>query len=353
MRLKFHQLATRLRQDLSPIFVIAGEEPLQRGEAVDLVRAATKAAGYTERLRLDVGAGFDWDALHEASANLSLFAEKRVVELHIVENKPGVVGSKALMRYAGAPPPDTVLLVVMGKVDRATTGGAWFKSLDKIGVVVQVWPLSESEVEGWVAARLKAVGIVAEQEAVRLLASRGEGNLLAARQEIEKLSLSFGQGRLDVGQLRDAVAESARFTVFDLGDAVLEGDTTRAVRILEALREEGVASLLVLWSVTEQIRTLASMTRRLSRGESPQQVIQGVWVKRRALASKALRRYPEAIWNRLLRHCAAVDRVVKGAEPGNEWEDLLELAVAGCGGDGAQAVLSGLARRYGPPRGYA
>jgi len=340
MRLKFHQLATRLKQGLSAVYVIAGEEALQRGEAVDRVRAAAREGGYSERLRLDVGPGFDWDALRDATANLSLFAQRRLIEVHLGENKPGVSGSKALTGYAQHPPPDTVLVVVVNKADRSVTGGAWFKALDRTGVVVQVWPLSESEVEGWIASRLKGMGISAEREAVRLLASRVEGNLLAAHQEIEKLSLSFGRGHLDVAVLRDAVAESARFTVFDLGDAVLEGDTARTVRILETLREEGVASLLVLWSLTEQIRTLAGMTHQLARGASPQALTQGVWARRRTLVARALRRHPVATWNRLLSRCAAIDRVIKGAEQGNEWEALLELAVASSGADRAWLIHS-------------
>lgn len=340
MRLRFNQLGGHLRQGLSPLYVIAGEEALQRREAVDQVRSAARECGYSERLRLDVGPGFEWDTLRDATANLSLFAQRRLVEVHLGESRPGTSGSKALMSYAERPLPDTLLVVVIGKADRAVTGSAWFKALDQAGVVVQVWPLSEGEVEGWIAARLKRLGISAEQEAVRLLASRVEGNLLAAHQEIEKLSLSFGQGHLDVAVLRDTVAESARFTVFDLGDAVLEGDVARSVRILETLREEGVASLLVLWSLTEQIRTLARMTHQLSRGASPQAVTQGLRARRRALVSRSLRRYPLSTWNRLLCRCAAIDRVIKGVEKGNEWEGLLDLAVASCGGPGAQHILS-------------
>jgi len=329
VRLRPEQLAARLREGLLPVYLIAGDEPFQLEEAAASVREAAKAAGHTSREVFWAEAGFDWPRLAGAADSLSLFAERRLVELRLPSGKPGAEGGKVLAAWCENPPPDTLLLIIAGKLDKAQQNSKWFKAVDKVGAVVQVWPVEAAALPAWIARRMQARGMQPTPEAVALLAERVEGNLLAADQELEKLRLLTGGGPVDADQVAAAVSDSARYDVFGLVDAALAGDAARAARMLFGLRGEGVAANLVLWALTRELRALAAMSRALAAGQPQAAVFKAhrVWDKRKGPVQAALRRHPARRWQALLWQAGELERVVKGQASGSPWEELLQLTL--------------------------
>ena len=329
MRLRAEQLGEHLQGTLLPVYLVSGDEPLQLGEACDAVRAAAREAGYGNREVIEAGAGFDWSGLSAEAASLSLFAEKKLIDLRLPSGKPGREGGKVLAEYCEAPPPDTLLLLTLPKLDRQQQSAKWFKAIDKIGAVIQVWPVEAARLPRWIEQRMRRAGLAPTPEAVRLLADRVEGNLLAARQEIEKLRLLHGEGPLDAEALTAAVADSARYDVFELVDSALRGETARCLRILEGLRGEGTAAPVVLWALHREIAQLAGLAVAGAQGRSIDQAMQQarVWDKRKPLLRQAVGRLRPAQWLALLDHCQATDAAIKGASPEDPWLRLGQLAV--------------------------
>jgi DNA polymerase III subunit delta len=329
MRVRPEQLEANLARGLRPVYLVSGDEPLLVQEAADAIRARARAQGHGERELMNVEAGFDWSALLAACESLSLFAERRLIELRMPTAKPGDPGARALEAYAARPAEDAVLLIVAGKLDAGAQKSKWLAALDAAGVIVQVWPVDARQLPGWIAARMRTRGMAPTAEAVALLAARVEGNLLAAAQEIDKLLLLHGTGAIDADAVAAAAADSARFDVYDLAGCVLEGDAARAVRILEGLRGEGVEPPLVLWALARELRGLAAMAFEVERGAPPDAVLgrHRVWEKRKPLMRRALQRHGAARWQALLRQCGRVDRVLKGAAPGRVWDELLQLTI--------------------------
>ena len=330
MQLKPEQLDAHLRKQLAPIYFISGDEPLRVMEAADAVRAAARRQGYDERDVLMVQAGFDWDSLMSEAGNLSLFSQRRVIDLRLPGGKPGADGSKALRAYAESPPDDTLLLVTAGKLEPAARKGKWVQALDKAGVVVFVWPLKGQEFNAWVAQRMRQRGLQPTAEAVTLLADRVEGNLLACMQEIEKLYLLQGEGEVDAGAILALVADNARYDVFGLVDSALAGEAARSIRMLQGLRAAGIAPQIVLWALSREIRQLAAMTAVLASGQPVQAVMTRyrIWpAERKSMVAAALQRLSVTQCNTLLQHCARVDRVSKGQAAGNAWDELLQLTL--------------------------
>ena len=338
MKLRFNQLKAHLRGPLAPVYMVAGEEPLQIREATDSIRVHARDQGFTERQVMEVGPGFDWGQFATACDSLSLFAERRVIDLRMPSAKPGTAGAKALLDYAKQPPEDTLLLITTAKLDRSSANSGWFRAVERNGVVVQVWPLSMAETMSWISTRLRQGGFAPDQDAIRLLAARFEGNLLAASNEIEKLGLLHGAGSLDTQTMLSNVVDGARFNVFDLVDAALAGDTKRAVKVMNTLRAEAVAPPLVLWSLADQLRVLLTVSRSLQQGTTFDMATKNLLQKRRPLVKRALSRLSRKTLATLLRHCARIDRVIKGIEPGREWEELLQLTLKMCGQDLFQTV---------------
>ena len=328
MRLATEQLARHLEKPPAPAWLVAGDEPLLTGEAADAIRARARADGYTGRDLVVVERGYDWRELLAASRALSLFAERRIVEVRLPTPRPGKDGGAVLAQLASDPAPDTLLLVITGRPERDTYSTAWFKAFEKHGVVVLTKPVGIERLPQWIAARAARHGLTLDDAAAALLAERVEGNLLAAHQEIGNLALLAGGARLGVDDVRAAVANSARYDVFQLGEAALAGDAARSLGILEGLRAEGTEPPLVLWAVCRELRALADARQHPGGGEGP-----GWQPERRAeLLAGALRRSAGRPLEPLFAAAGRVDRQIKGLAPGDPWTSLAGLVaeLAGC-----------------------
>jgi DNA polymerase-3 subunit delta len=329
MKLYYDKLDSHLQQGLQPLYLLSGDEPLQLMEASDAIRRRAREQGFGERQVMHVEAGFDWGSLLAASDSLSLFAEQRLIELRLPSGKPGKEGGKVLSEYAANPPPDTVLLITSGKLDRSAQNSKWFKSLDKAGVTLAVWPIEPQALPGWVMQRMRERGMQPTREAAQLLAERVEGNMLAAAQEVEKLLLLYGEANVDAAQIEEGVADSARYDIFELVDTALLGDVPRTTRVVQGLRAEGVEPVLLLWALLREIRALAQMAAELEQGSAIEPVLERfrVWNKRKGPVRAGLQRHTLKRWQLLLRRAGRIDRMIKGIEPGNPWDELLQLAL--------------------------
>jgi DNA polymerase-3 subunit delta len=333
-------LAQKLKSGLAGVYLVSGDEPLLVGEVCDAIRGAARAQGFDERDLHVAERGFDWDGLLASGSNLSLFATRRIVELRLPTGKPGDKGAKAIIQLIEHADPDTLLLVVAPQLDKRSLGASWAKAIDAAGMVVQIWPVEESQMPGWIKQRLRASGLQADEEAVRLLATRVEGNLMAAQQEIDKLVLLHGSGKLDADMIQEAVSDSSRFDIFDLVDAALLGDAGRALRILQGLRQEGVEPILICWALSREARTLSPLAWQIGHGDAPGQVLGKVWARRKPLVSAALQRHSSGSIHALQLQLARADRVVKGQASGAIWDELT-LIVAKLAGTNLRLKAAG------------
>jgi len=333
MRVYADRLAGQLTKGLASVYLIHGDEPLLADEACEAVRKRARADGYEERQLLTVETGFDWNTVSAYSQALSLFAERRLLELRLPKGKPGESGSRVLIEWCERPPEDTVLLVWSSRLDKQGQNAKWVKAIDAAGVVIPIYAPEPRELPSWAAARLQAHGLRANADVAALLAYRYEGNLLALAQEVEKLALLYPDGTIAADDIEGDLGDNARFDVFRLVDACLQGDGAAVVRILTGLRAEGVAAVLVLWALAREARTLAQLSGQLARGEPEDKVFRshGIWPRRQALVRRALKRLPAGRWLSLLQGAARADRVVKGREPGDPWQALQALGLTFCG----------------------
>jgi DNA polymerase-3 subunit delta len=329
MRLQPEQITQALQKGLAPVYFISGDEPLQLGEMADAVRATARKAGYDAREVLVADAGFSWNELMESSGSLSIFADKKIIDLRLPTGTPGADGAKALIAYCGRLPEDTLLLITAAKLAGSSLKTQWFQALDKVGCVIQVWPLDGADLMRWLQQRMQQRGLQAQTEGIKILASRIEGNLLAAAQEIEKLYVLYGAGHLSNQQILDVVADSSRFDVFKLMDSVLAAKVDRVCKILSGLRAEGVAAPVVLWALTREARLLIKIKLALAQGQNRAVVFKNnqIWDKRQQLVSDAVSRLDERDLNRILVLSAKADRQIKGRQQGEPWETLLAVCL--------------------------
>lgn len=333
MKLTPAQLAKHLQGPLAPVYVISGDEPLLCQEACDAIRAACRAQDFGERQVFHADAGFDWNLLREAGASLSLFAEKRLLELRLPSGKPSDEGIAVLLDYLARPAEDTVLLLSLPRLDSKAQKSKWAKTLIEGGnsQFVQIWPVDAVQLPQWIRQRLSQAGLAASAEAIDLLVARVEGNLLAAVQEIEKLKLLVEGNQLDAPTVQASVADSARFDLFGLLDAALAGEAAHALRMLEGLRGEGVEAPVVLWGLARELRLLATLAQQHGQGLPLERLIAQakppIFGKRQALVGRAVQRHPASRWNQLLIVAQRIDEQIKGQASGDPWSGLAQLTL--------------------------
>jgi len=359
MQIRPDQLRNDLKARQYPVYMVCGEEPLQHREAVDMLRKAVKYYGYEEREIYTADAGFDWNLLLTSAQELSLFASKKLIEIHLPSGKPADKGV-ALIQYCENLPPDTILLIIAGKVESATRKSKWYKAVDHVAAIISVWPIEGYQLNQWLQHRLQAKELALQADSIQLINDRVEGNLLAADQEIEKLSLLYSpllssgvseKGKqvqpqlisLDYEQVAAAVFDSARYNLFDLFDCALSGDLQRASRMLYGLQREGLSIVLIMSLFAREVRMLAKMSAALYPLKAPyphsekaagQQLnidaaMKGVYIfpKRKSLIVQTLRNTRPELWQSLLKHLLQADKMAKGAQSGDPW-DMMQLILA-------------------------
>ncbi|QXH52166.1 DNA polymerase III subunit delta [Pseudomonas fakonensis] len=333
MKLAPAQLNKHLQGQLAPVYIVSGDDPLLCQEAADAIRAAARQQGFDERQVFSADANFDWGNLLLAGASLSLFAQRRLLELRLPSGKPGDKGAAALMEYCANPAEDTLLLISLPKLDGSAQKTKWGKALIEGPQCqfIQIWPVDAQQLPQWINQRLSQAGLSAQRDAVDLIAARVEGNLLAAAQEIEKLKLLADGNQITVETVQAAVADSARFDVFGLVDAILNGEAGHALRMLEGLRGEGVEPPVILWALARELRLLAGLAQQFSQGvpldKAFSQARPPVWDKRRPLVSKALQRLSAQRWAMLLQDAQRIDAQIKGQAEGSPWTSLARLSL--------------------------
>lgn len=343
MRISTEQLQQHLARELKPLYTVFGDETLLALEACDRIRARARAEGHTERDVLTADSGFRWSELAFAGSSQSLFAARRILEVRIPTGKPGADGSGALQGYCEGLPPDTVTLVNLPALDWRAQKAGWFEALDRAGVVVEAKPVARKALPEWLAGRLRAQNQEAERETLDFIADRVEGNLLAAHQEVQKLALLFPAGRLEHEQVREAVLDVARYDVFRLGEALVEGDVLHLARMMDGLRGEGVAPPLALWAIAEEVRTIGRVLDGAAAGKTPPQLWRDarVWGSaHQSLMQQNHRRFTKQQVDAAIAHAARTDRMVKGLIRGDVWDELLQLCLRFSAGAPARPPLN-------------
>jgi DNA polymerase-3 subunit delta len=321
-------------QPLPPVFVVASDEPLLSLEAQDAIRAVARLQGYTEREVLLADGRFDWSRLTEAAGGLSLFGDRKIVEIRLPGGKPGVAGAAALEAHAAAASDGVLTIVALPRLDRRAKEARWVAALERAGALVEIDAIERTHLPRWIGERLGCQQQHADADALEFIADRVEGNLLAAHQEIAKLGLLYPAGELTLAQVTDSVLNVARYDVFQLPVAMLGGDAARVRKTMAGLEAEGEAVPLVLWAITEELRTLMRVKAQVQAGRPFSLAAREnrLWGPRERLVERLLPRLSVPKLAKGLERAAQIDRLAKGlrapASDSDAWLELTDLALS-------------------------
>lgn len=322
-----------LQQPLAAAYLIFGEEDLLRIEALDALRVAARQQEYFDKQSVTVEGSFDWSLLKEASQSMGLFSERKLIEIHIPTGKPGREGGEVLLQAAASFEPDTVTVLVLPAMDKTQQKSKWFQAWLQAACALECKEMAAKQLPQWIASRLQQHQLQIDGDALDVLASRVEGNLLAAKQEIDKLSLLHAKGsQIHLHDAQQAVADVARFDVFDLAQSWMLADAQRVMHLCRSLQAEGEEPVLLLWAVSEDLRALLRLKAMQAQGEGEQVIRRNLrlWGDKYFWAQRALKRLGAKRILKALQQCALIDRQIKGAAEGNAWQTAEQLLLDLC-----------------------
>ena len=315
---------------LAPLYVFCSDEVLLLQESIDALRQTARAEGYSEREIYHVETHFSWSNVIASQQSMSLFGDKKIIELRIPSGKPGKDGGEALKSVVQNLSDDIVVIVSLPKLDKTSKSSVWFKALSTAAGrhVYEIANVELAQLPAWIQTRLKRNHQHVSADSLQWLATQFEGNLLAAHQEIQKLALLYPAGEIADDDVRESVLNVARYDMFKLTEAILAGDVARTSRMIEGLQAEGESIVPIIWTLTDEVRKLNLFKNRVEAGDYlPALMKQNrVWGLKERLIPKALPKLSTAFLKSALQRTAELDRMAKGLDKTDPWSATLQLA---------------------------
>jgi len=308
---------------LNAVNIISTDEALLQKEACDLIISAAKKNGVSDREIVDVVDKFNWNDLLVGSSSLSLFAEVKLTDIRF-SKMPKKDAQQALVELLQTADQDNLFLIRLPKLDKRQKATKWFKAINDGAKLQELWPPKPFAFNDWIQNRAMKLYLKIEHDACAMLAEQTEGNLLAASQSLEKLKLLFADEVVNTDMLIEVVADNARYSVFLCLDEALAGKGERAVRMLKKFKQESIAPISILVNLTREIKTCHQVANAVHRGQTAMQALSKsyLWDSKKKIIVQAAGRLPLVLWQKLVIRCAFLDRMVKGQEQGNIWQEL-------------------------------
>lgn len=290
MRIYHNQLINTLNQGIKPVWLVFGDEPWQKNDSLKQIKAHAKQQGFAELIRFSADDKFDWQQILDEYQSLSLFANQRIIEIELTSGKIGDKGSKLMLELVDRLHNDVILIFHGPRLDANASNRKWFKSLTNIGCYLPLYDLEGKNMQQWLQRQTQQLNLRLDPATFPLLIELFEGNILALEQELQKLSILHGQDFITLEQTQQLVINQAKFNPFQLIDALLLGDLTKVIRILDQQQQEGTAIGQLIWFIHKEIKQLHAMQEKLQQGINQSALFKEyrIWDKRKPLYQHAL-----------------------------------------------------------------
>jgi len=310
-----------MQKKLQNIYIILSNESVLIEENLEKIYAKARSENFTEKESYVIGKGTNWDFLSSAEDNLDLFTTKKVIEIKLLEQGPGGKGAKALKDYVKEPDPNILLVVIGENLDRKSYSSAWVRAIEKAGVLLSLEPLSPKRLLMWIEKKGKELDISIGMEAAHLMVEKTEGNLMSTMQEIRKLSLIYPHQEIDLDRMKENIANSSRYSIFDFSNAFVTGNSKKAIKVLESLKAEGTPETLIIWALARELNNLFKVVKTGS--------TKGIWGPRKYLDSleKSSKEINEFRILKAFKKIAEIDSSIKGFINQNPWLGIRELTL--------------------------
>ena len=174
-----------------------------------------------------------------------------------------------LVEQLGSMPPTTDLVFVDGGL---SGNNPMLRRLSPMSEVREFRMPSERDLPGWIANRAGMIGVNIDRNACAVLADAVGRQPMLIESELRKLALYCGDRPAAVDDVREMVAYVREANIFQAVDAVIEGRTDVALRLVGRIMDDGSPAVYVMTMIARQIRLLLMANDLMARGEAQDQI---------------------------------------------------------------------------------
>lgn len=249
--MKFAELKKSLQSEISPVYLVFGEDNFLLESSVGLIEKAI--FGQEMRNNLNKQA-FSTDELDNykffnALNTLPFFAEKKLVILKHYASKLGNDTMSQLKDYVISPSQNTVLAIV------CMDGTASFESIKKFCTLVDCARLDKSIIQKWISAKLQEVNGTISAEGLNLLIDYTNGYLSKISLELDKL-LALSGGQITAENVKQSVPKDLEYSIFELTNSLINKNYEKMENIKQDLMSNRKTMNSVLVVVQNYFRRL-------------------------------------------------------------------------------------------------
>lgn len=330
MKIYHNNLTSTLNQSFKPVWLVFGDEPWQKNNSLATIKSIAEQRGFSEVIRFSADEKFDWSIIQEEYQSMSLFSSQRIIEVELLTGKVGDAGSKAIIALSEKFHHDVLLIIHGPKLDLAAQKRKWFKTLENVGCFLPLYDIEGKQLNQWLHSQAKQLKVNLHPDVIPMMGELFEGNLPSLEQELQKLSLLFGQQMISCDDAQKIIIKQAKFNPFQVIDALLIGNTNKCITILNQLQQEGTAVGQLIWFVHKEVQQLLIMQEQLQQGLKINDLFQQyrIWDKKKPLYQHALSHITIENINHAQARLAQVDLISKTSSDFNPYILLADVCLS-------------------------
>lgn len=312
------------------LWLVHTDEPLLIDWLIDVCRPIWSKNNQIIK-RMELSSPKSWHDVISELHDLSLFGESTaliVTGKHKPDTKDKILIS-ALSQFAkdvADGHTQNHLIWCLPKQDKKSLSTKSIQLFDKDGMLIDGNIYDERLRREFLTFKAQRLDLSLDGTAWQMLMGATEGNLLSAYQALWRLSFLPHSDIVSTDELKQALIAGADFNVFDLSDALINGNAPKALNILRHLKQTDTAPSIVLWAIAKDARLIL----QIQAGKDPKGL--GIWSNKVQMYINTAHR-TQALSHTWLNQIYAIDKMIKGISADNAWLRLERLCLDVCGLD--------------------
>ncbi|MXP56270.1 DNA polymerase III subunit delta [Pantoea sp. Mhis] len=271
-------------------YFLIGNEPLLMQESIEAIQTTSITYGFKEHISIIIDTKTNWDELFTNCYSLNLFTKRQTLTLQIPEDGVNTTIAAQLLKLSYFLHSDIVLIICM-KILIKAENTSWFKQLNKQAVLVPCHTPHQNQIQDWVANRAKIMKLAIDDASIQLLCYCYEGNLSELVLVLKHLSLLWPDDIITLSRTTLVVNNSTRFTALHWTDALLIGESIRALHILDNLEKKNMEIIILIRLLQHDLLSLIYLQQNQNKNSLCELMNKKrIWPNRRFLFINALKR---------------------------------------------------------------
>lgn len=330
MQIYYNQLEKELQNKLKLVYIISGNEIYQEEACVEKILLATKKENYLEHEVLYVEKSFDWDSFDQKSSNLSLFSEKKVIELRFLTKTVSLSAQKNINEYIDSTNNDNILIIRIPALKATEYRKKYLgQNNDNVGLI-RLFPITRKNMVDELNESIIKYKYKIDKNCLNFIVDLYEGNMVAANQALIKLDLMTNNlSDVNLDFLKKVFSMDVDFEATNLVDYSLEGNIPRIQKCFNFLKQNDYPAQYIIWSFIRSFRTILFNIESINNGKSLNEILKNIWpYERKNLMSHSLKKLNSKKIEAYLGILVRIDMQSKNVLDGNTWDSIYDLSIS-------------------------